>query len=144
MKDRIEKSIHIAAPRGKVWSALVDASAFGQWFRCRFDGPFHVGQRLPAEITGYGHEGMPFWVEPVEITPQDRFAFDWPAGEETDDDAPTTRVTFTLADEAGGTRVTVTETGFAALPEEVATRKYPENTHGWEIQLDNIKAHVEA
>ncbi len=144
MKDSIEKSTYIAAPRAAVWAALADEKEFGAWFRCRFEGPFVVGERLMAEITGYGHEGMPFWIEPVEITPQERLVFDWPAGEETEADAPVTRVTFTLADEQDGTRVTVVESGFLALPAEVAERKYPDNEGGWTIQLENIKTHVEA
>lgn len=144
MKDAIEKTIRIDAPRAAVWKAIVDAGAFGTWFRCRFDGPFVVGERLGAEITGHGHEGMAFWIVPVEIAPPERFAYDWPAGDESaDGDAPTTRVTFTLAEEDGGTRVTVTESGFASLPAGVAERKYPDNTKGWEIQLGNLRAHVE-
>ncbi|MCO6385118.1 SRPBCC domain-containing protein [Oceanicola sp. 502str15] len=144
MKDSIEKSTHIAAPRAAVWAALVDAQAFGTWFLCRFDGPFVIGERLGAEITGYGHEGMPFWIEPVEIAPQERLVFDWPAGEEVSGDAPVTRVTFTLAEEGAGTRVTVVESGFLSLPPEVAERKYPDNEGGWTIQLQNLTAHVAA
>lgn len=144
MKDAIERSILIDAPRAAVWKALVDAGEFGAWFRCRFHGSFVVGERLAAEMTGYGMEGMTFWIVPVEIVPPGRFAFDWPAGEEeTGADAPTTRVTFVLTEEDDGTLVRVTETGFTDLPEEIAARKYPENVHGWELQLGNIKTHVE-
>ncbi len=145
MRDAIERSIRIDAPREKVWAALIDSGAFGTWFRCRFDGPFVVGERLGAEITGYGMEGTPFWIVPVEIAPPERFAFDWPIDEGDDSaSASTTRVTFALSDEDGGTLVTVTESGFAALPAGIAERKYPENGQGWEIQLENIRAHVEA
>ena len=42
-------------------------------------------------------EGVRFWIVLVEIAPPDRFAFDWPAGDEVEDDAPATRVTFVLA-----------------------------------------------
>lgn len=145
MKDAIEKTIRVDASRDEVWAALIDSGEFGTWFRCRFDGPFVVGERLGAEITGYGMEGTPFWIVPVEIAPPERFAYDWPAGDgDNSGDAPTTRVTFTLTKADGGTLVTVRESGFAELPSEVAERKYPENTEGWAIQLENIKTHVEA
>ena len=30
--DRIEKSVLVRAPRAKVWRALSDVDAFGEWF----------------------------------------------------------------------------------------------------------------
>ena len=148
MQDTIEKSVWIDAPSEDVWQALADSGEFGTWFRARFDGPFEEGQLLDAEITYPGHEGLRFWVRPVVIDRPRRFAFDWPIDDKADDRDPstalTTRVTWTLAEENGGTRVTVTESGFAALPPEVAERKRPDNEGGWEIQCANLKAHVEA
>lgn len=148
MQDSIEKSVWIDAPREKVWAALVDSGEFGAWFRARVEGPFETGRVVWLESTSEGHEGVRFWLRPVEAAAPRRFAFDWPAGDAPTHDDPdlsaTNRVTFDLTEENGGTRLTVVEAGFATLPAEIAARKYPDNERGWEIQTANIKAHVEA
>lgn len=148
MKDSIEKSVWIDAPARTVWDALVEAGEFGTWFRARAEGPFELDRTVWLEMTHEKFGGVRFWIRPVLFEAPRRFAFDWPAGDAPTDEDPersqTTRVTFDLADENGGTRVTVTEAGFADLPPEIGERKYPENVQGWEFQLANIKAHVEA
>ncbi|WP_172299795.1 SRPBCC domain-containing protein [Pseudoruegeria sp. HB172150] len=147
MKDMIEKTIWIDAPLQAVWSALVDAGEFGTWFRAKVEGPLEKDRTVWLESLSKGHEGVRFWLRPVRFDEPNQFEFDWPAGDAPTDADPqksqTNRVTFDLAEEGGGTRVTVTESGFASLPKEIAERKYPDNTKGWEIQLENIKAHVE-
>jgi uncharacterized protein YndB with AHSA1/START domain len=53
-------------------------------------------------------------------------------------------VEFTLQPQDGGTLVTVTETGFAALPEDRRVLMLRDNREGWEIQTVNLKRHVES
>ena len=36
--DKIEKRILLRAPRARVWQALADAEAFGQWFGVKLSG----------------------------------------------------------------------------------------------------------
>jgi uncharacterized protein YndB with AHSA1/START domain len=57
-----------------------------------------------------------------------------------------TRVTFTLTPEPGGTRLAVTESGFAtaAMDERARGRAYADNAEGWEIELDTARAYLEA
>ena len=57
-----------------------------------------------------------------------------------------TRVTFTLTPETGGTRLAVTESGFAtaAMEENARRRAHPDNSEGWEIELDAARAYLEA
>jgi len=49
-------------------------------------------------------------------------------------------VTFQLEDVTDGTRITVTEEGFEALPAEVRSAQMENNTRGWKIVLDGIAA----
>ena len=42
----------------------------------------------------------------------------------------------------GGTRVTVTERGFAGIPAHRRGPAFQANSHGWTLQLDNLAAHV--
>jgi uncharacterized protein YndB with AHSA1/START domain len=56
-----------------------------------------------------------------------------------------TRVTFTLTPEPGGTRLAVTESGFAAaaMEEQARRRAYTDNSEGWEIELGAARAYLE-
>ena len=49
-------------------------------------------------------------------------------------------MTFQLEDVTDGTRITVTEEGFDALPAEVRPAQMENNTRGWKIVLDGIAA----
>ncbi|OLB37897.1 MAG: hypothetical protein AUH05_11870 [Ktedonobacter sp. 13_2_20CM_53_11] len=41
-----------------------------------------------------------------------------------------------------GTRITVTEQGFEALPDEVREIRFQDNTQGWEHMLDSLSAYM--
>ena len=51
--DRIEKRIVLRAPRARVWRALTDASAFGQWFGVALKGEFARTLNLTDVHTGW-------------------------------------------------------------------------------------------
>ncbi len=144
--DSITRQIHIDAEPQRVWEALSDASAFGEWFRVQLDGPFVVGETTTGKMTYPGHEGVP-WTSVTEVMePFRRFVFRWPdcpPGEDVGPDTVWLTVEFTLQAQDGGTLVTVTETGFAALPEERRVSMLRDNAGGWEIQAGNLKHHVE-
>src|SRR5262245_41525612 len=118
--DRIEKTIVLRAPRSRVWRAIASAEEFGAWFGCRLDGAFAPRARLAGRITtpGYGHLTMEFTVEQVD--PERLLSLRWhPYAIEPGVDyssEPTTLVEFRLAEVAGGTRLTVVESGFDRIP----------------------------
>jgi uncharacterized protein YndB with AHSA1/START domain len=146
--DRIEKTVVLKAPRSKVWRALSDHREFGTWFRVALEQPFVVGQRSRGRITyeGYEHLTMDVLVERIE--PERVLAFRWhPAAIEPHVDyseEPTTLVEFTLEEADGGTRLTVVESGFDALPVERRANAFRMNGEGWAEQMKNIAAHVES
>ena len=57
-----------------------------------------------------------------------------------------TSVTFTLTPESGGTRLAVTESGFAAaaMEEKARGRAYADNSEGWEMELDAARSYLGA
>jgi uncharacterized protein YndB with AHSA1/START domain len=146
--DQIRKQIHLKAPVSRVWRALTDAEQFGQWFRVRLESPFAAGQHSAGHILhpGYEHLRMTVLVEAIE--PETRFALRWhpyaidPAVDYSSE--PTTLVEFTLAPEAGGTLLTLTESGFDRLPASRRDEAWRMNDGGWAAQMDNIRAHVES
>ena len=141
-EDSVEKTIEIKAPRSRVWRAISNAKDFGTWFG--LGTPLElVGDFVPgAKIAMTG--GAPFCTIRI-VEPEQQIAFDWVPYELAPGEdwakQPTTRVEMRLEDIAGGTRLTVSESGFAKLP---ANKQYKrdENGKGWAGQLHSIAAHV--
>lgn len=147
MQDRIEKEITVKAALATVWRAVTDYREFGAWFRVALDGPFAVGVVTTGKIMETGHEGMPFWVV-ARVMQTPRFVFDWPCradAKPAEIDVPgvTTQVEFLLEPARTGTRIRLTEAGFAKLPPDLAVAKFRDNDGGWAIQMGRIKAHVD-
>jgi uncharacterized protein YndB with AHSA1/START domain len=144
--DRIEKKVHLKAPRARVWKALTDAEEFGRWFGVKLEGPFVPGERARGRIThpGYEHVTMEIVVDRME--PEHTFAWRWhPAAIEPDVDyasEPMTVVAFTLEEQDGGTLLTVVESGFDGVPLTRRQTALRMNTEGWEGQMRNIERHV--
>lgn len=145
--DRIEKQIVLRAPLARVWKALTDAEDFGTWFRVRLKGPFAPGRRVTGQITypGYEHVTMDVTVEKME--PERLFSFRWhPGAVDPNMDysrEPTTLVEFRLETSDGGTRLTVVESGFDAIPASRRDEAFRMNSGGWEVQVENIRRHVD-
>lgn len=147
--DRIERRIVLQAPRSRVWRALTHAPEFGAWFRVDFeDQVFSPGRQARGRIThpGYEHLTMEATVERME--PERLFSFRWhpyavdPAIDYSAE--PTTLVEFDLADaDGGGTVLTVTESGFDAIPADRRDEAWRMNDGGWAEQMRNIAAHLD-
>jgi uncharacterized protein YndB with AHSA1/START domain len=148
MADRIEKSIELKAPVERVWRALTDHDEFGQWFRVKLEGPFVPGGVSRGRITYPGYEHLPWEAKVVAMERPRLFSFTrHPYAVEPGVDysgEPPTLVEFRLEPIPGGTRVTVAESGFDALPSHRRDEALRSNEGGWEEQVKNIKAHVEA
>lgn len=143
--DEIVKVVDLAAPVPRVWRALTDHEAFGAWFRVALDGPFRLGEISRGKMTYPGFEGWPWRARVEAMEPERHFAFRWPHASDPLEDLegePTTLVTFRLEPTAGGTRLTITEAGFAALPEDKRMEALRSNTQGWDEQAKNIAGYV--
>jgi uncharacterized protein YndB with AHSA1/START domain len=144
--DRIEREIHLNAPRSRVWSAISNADEFGNWFGMVLDGNFEPGKSIKGRVTikEYDHLTIEMVVDRVE--PETLFSYRWhPYAVDVDKDyssEPMTLVTFTLEDADGGTLLRTVESGFDALPPERVAEAYRMNSSGWNGQLNNIEKHV--
>jgi uncharacterized protein YndB with AHSA1/START domain len=56
---------------------------------------------------------------------------------------PTTKVEFRLEDAAGGTKLSLVESGFDRLPASRRADAFRRNEGGWTSQLENIRQYVE-
>lgn len=142
-EDRIERETLIAASLDRVWSLVTQP---GFWVADKASLPGTMageGETMLAKNPEYGD--FPVRVEKVE--PQTYVAYRWASafpGEELRPDN-STLVEFTLTTEGDKTRLTVVESGFAALAgsEEVRSKAVKDNTGGWPEELDALKARAE-
>jgi uncharacterized protein YndB with AHSA1/START domain len=148
MSDRIEKEIELRAPIERVWQALTDSNEFGTWFRVKLDGPFVAGQITTGHITYPGYEHLKWQVRVKQMEAPRLFSFEWhPYAVDPNVDysqEPATLVEFRLEPTATGTRLTVVESGFDALPSRRRDEAWRMNDHGWSVQMQNIQTHVES
>ncbi len=145
--DRIEKEIVLNAPRSRVWLAIADAKQFGEWFQVDLSGvEFRASQPVHAKMTYPGHEGKPFEMVIDRIEPERLFSFRWhPYGIDPNVDysnEPMTLIEFTLEEVEGGTKLTITESGFDNIPLARRAEAFRMNSQGWGMQLQNIEAYV--
>ena len=156
--DRIEKRIVLRAPRERVWSAISDARQFGTWFGVEFKGEFVAGKHLEGKIVPTKvdpnvakmqepYVGTAFHVFVERIEPMRVFAFRWhPYAIDPGKDyskEPTTLVTFELEEAAGGTSLTIVESGFDKIPLERRAEAFTSNDQGWAEQVKLIQKYLE-
>ena len=140
--DRIEKLVNLDVPRSRVWRALTDVKQFNAWFGAALTGVFMPGAEVSGKLTfkNYEHVTMTIWIETME--PERFFSFRWhPYAIEPGVDysaEPTTLVSFTLEDAAGGTRLTIVESGFDAIPASRRSTAFSMNSAGWDGQAKNL------
>lgn len=146
--DRIEKQLRLDSPRSRVWRALTDHAQFSSWFGVAFTTPFAVGKPTAGLVGFKGYDNITMEVIVEAIDPEHHFAFRWhPYALEAGVDyskEPRTLVTFTLADDGDGTLLTVTETGFDAIPAHRRAKAFEMNSNGWASQLRNILKYLGA
>ena len=155
--DRIKKKVLLRAPRERVWHAISDARQFGSWFGVEFAGPFvagatTIGKLVPTTVDPEAakrqkqYEGFKFEFAIDRIEPQRLFSFRWhPFAVERGVDyskEPATLVTFELEQQADGTMLTVTESGFDRIPLERRAKAFAANEQGWTAQIKLIEKYL--
>jgi uncharacterized protein YndB with AHSA1/START domain len=134
--DELVRTVDVKAPRERVWDAITKPELLLRWF------PTHVAEvelRVGGSMRfGWDEGGDEAVID--EIEPPHTFRFRWrPA----DTDRPYTSVTFHLEEDAGVTTVTLTERGFASLPDQIHEQSYEGNAKGWSAELEELKAFME-
>ncbi len=128
----IERSIVIKADRERVWRAITTPEHMAKWFQ-----PVHFERLAVGEAVTFdrGTQGSIVIVEPM-----DRFGF---RGQIAPPHPAQTLVIFMLETVPEGTRITVTEQGFEALPDQVREIRYKDNMQGWEKVLSSLSTHLQ-
>jgi uncharacterized protein YndB with AHSA1/START domain len=137
-KLSIERSIWIASSRDRVWRAITDTHQFTQWF----------SPGLPWELTALEEGGKLIWHSSNEgsdlhiiekVDPPHQYVIRW----QPEPPEKPLVTTYTLTEENGGTRVTVTESGYENLPEDVRQKRAESSAKGYAEMLAELKAFIE-
>jgi uncharacterized protein YndB with AHSA1/START domain len=136
----VERNIWIAAPIEKVWKAITDPAQIEIWFSpgMQWRGTsLQVGGKMAVYDPETNHDLIVQVVEKVD--PPRQLVM---RSEVQPPDTPHV-TTWTLEEENGGTRLTLTFTGYELEPDSTRDKNMDENGVGFTMMLENIKAHVE-
>jgi uncharacterized protein YndB with AHSA1/START domain len=136
----VERSIWIAASQERVWRAITEPDQLEKWFSpgTQWHGTgMEVGRRFYVLNPETNTE---MYTQVIElIDPPRRFITrSVPQPSETPH-----VTTWSLNEEKGGTRLTITYSGFELEPEDVRWANMEQHTFGFGMMLDNVAAHVE-
>ncbi len=139
--DRIERTVQIAHPPARVWAALTTAEGLGAWFGDEVTIDLRPGGA--AQMT-WGNEEFTADMRVERVEEPAVFGFTWHIYGLPQDDPRRTYVEFTLEPVGSGTRLTVVESGFAQLPEDVYRKAFDGNTEGWAKELGELVGYLDA
>jgi uncharacterized protein YndB with AHSA1/START domain len=134
----VERSIWIAAPRERVWQAITDPQQLDKWYATHFKWEIptlHVG----AQVTFYNSDTDILHATIEVLDPLHEWRLRWDPVEQ----GVVLVTTFLLEEENGGTRATITETGYGSLPEDQRRQWIDSIDSGYTMSMENLKAHVE-
>ncbi len=138
--DQVERTVELARPPEAVWTALTTAEGLSAWFGDEATIDLRPGGA--AHMSWTSGQSTRMRVERVEEPAV--FGFTWQLSGLAEDDPRRTYVEFTLEPLGAGTRLTVVETGFAQLPEDLYGQEYDSHTQGWASELGELVAHLSA
>jgi uncharacterized protein YndB with AHSA1/START domain len=139
MQDSIKREITINAIKERVYTAITDPTQIITWFPDAIEGELKTGEQPLFVFEGNG-KGQTY-IEAVQ--PHDYFAFRWiPGGSDFVGDVrsvPNTLVEFRIEETDGVSKVTMTESGFAKFPAEMAQKSFEMNSGGWDFMFGRLE-----
>jgi uncharacterized protein YndB with AHSA1/START domain len=139
-KVSIERSIWIAATRERVWQAITDPRQIEQWFSPGVSWQstgFEVGAKIYVVDSQTGAEMYTQVIELIDPPHKlvTRSQPEAPAKPET--------TSYILNEENGGTRLTLLYTGYEGLSDDDRRKRMEQDSMGFGMVLENIKAQAE-
>jgi uncharacterized protein YndB with AHSA1/START domain len=139
-KFAVERTIWIAVSREHAWRAITEPAQLERWYApgCPWDIPsLHVGTTVK-----FYHTDTEILLATIEVVaPLRQLTLRWLPDQIYP--ATTLATTLLLAEENGGTRVTIIEIGYESLPGEVRQHRLDESAEGYSASLEQLKAYLE-
>jgi uncharacterized protein YndB with AHSA1/START domain len=144
--DSVEREILIEASPETVWGVITEPEHISRWFsdEAEFEGRAGADGTLTWIAGGRGGKKESDAIVPirvVEAEPFHRFSFRWNHPESAEpDESNSALVEFSLIEEAGGTRLTVLESGIDTVTRDKQSRAQYLEDHGqgWERHLGEM------
>lgn len=137
-KLTVECSIWINAPRELVWQAITTTEGLHHWWG---EDYWEITALEVGAVIKFGEPDDLMLATIATLEPPRRFSIAWPPQPQYHSIAMFTH--YTLEAENGGTRVTVQETGFEALPDDIRQKRFDSTAQGYATVLASLKAYVE-
>lgn len=137
--NTIVRTLELSHPVDKVWDAVTTNAGLSGWFGKDVTGDIAPGSDVTMDFEG-GHTAH---LSVKVVDPKSVFAYCWHVYGVPEDDPRRTYVEFALSPSSSGTTLTVTESGFAQLPDEWLS-SYEGNVGGWKSELDELATYLDA
>ena len=136
----VERSVWIDAPIDRAWRAVTEPEQLTRWYATNY------AWEIPALAVGatvkFHNSETEILLATIEVLdPPHEFTLRW----QPDTTYPEMRVvtSFLLVQENGGTRMTLRESGFEAMPEAARQQWIDQISEGYLMTVENLKAHLE-
>lgn len=139
--NTITRTLELAHPQEKVWAAISTLEGITGWFGQRADGELTPDHDVQMHWDTFGETNT---LQIKVSDPMSTFAFCWGINGAPAGDPRRTYVEFALVPTDTGTRLTLTESGFAQLPDEWLADAYEGNTSGWTAELGELVEYLDA
>lgn len=141
VQNSIQREIHINASAAKIYDAIANPEQVVRWFPTTLEGKYEVGEQ---PVFGFGDHGKS-QIQVVDAKPVEYFAYRWVPGANhylgDVTKVKSTLVEFRIVEQANGScTLTLTESGFADLPEDVIEASFQQNSNGWDFMLGRLAA----
>jgi uncharacterized protein YndB with AHSA1/START domain len=146
-QDRVERTVHIAATKERVWDILTQPEHIGRWFGS--GTPATVDLRPDGVmVLEPGPHGERYLARVVKVDPPHYLAYRWASGypDVLADETNSTLVEFHVSADGAMTRLTVCESGFASLTIPAGREpfaSYQSHSRGWTEVLRHLAEYVE-
>ncbi|GGN72389.1 SRPBCC domain-containing protein [Nocardia rhizosphaerihabitans] len=138
--DQIVRTVELAHPPAKVWAAITTAEGLASWF----GNTAEIDLRPGGDMRMTWNEGFAADMRVERVEEPTVFGYTWPINGLPDEDPRRTYVEFTLEPVGAGTRLTVVETGFAQLPDDLHKEAFEGNVGGWKSELGELVEYLDA
>jgi uncharacterized protein YndB with AHSA1/START domain len=135
----VVSTVWIDAPRERVWQAITETEQLKQWWTPNtWEIP---ALQVGATVKFHDTDTITLSATIEVVDPPRQYTIRW----QPNHWYPTTELitSFLLEEENGGTRVTVTNAGFAFLPDDIRQGRIDGAEAGYQFELDNLKTYLE-